>query len=205
MTHHGYEYVNTLRWFLDTFDHQHSVKLLYVAGSFINQASHWLRSTPGNGRVEVAAPVGSEGVSAGGIVARLDRAMVALNPEESVAWTQAYLDGGYDRRPLVETLALGAAKQGNDPHNQEIGLCLIEDYAHSTSAERDTLLLACAHHTAGHRKYGDSLDAYRRFSLALGIKTVEESAGEGDPVDALLDDVEVTHLADGAGSRSDGS
>jgi hypothetical protein len=136
---------------------------------------------------------------------RLDRAMVALDPEASVAWTQAYLDGGYDRRPLVEVLALGAGKQGNDPHNQEIGLCLIEDYMHSTSAERDTLLLACAHHTAGHRKYGDSLEAYRRFASAMGITTAEESAGEGDPVDALLDDVEVTYVPDGTGASTPGS
>ena len=112
MTHHGYEYVNTMRWFMDTFDHQHSVKLLYVAGSFINQASHWLRSTPGNGRVVIPAPSEAAGMSQGGIMERLDRAMVALDPELSVAWTQAYLDGGYDRRPLVEVLALGGREAG---------------------------------------------------------------------------------------------
>jgi hypothetical protein len=30
------------------------------------------------------------------------------------------------------------------------------------------LLLACAHHTAGHQKFGDPLEAYSRFSEALG-------------------------------------
>ena len=83
-------------------------------------------------------------------------------------------------------------------------MCLLEDYSHSTSPMRDTLLLACAHHTAGHRKYGDSLDAYRRFASAMGITTVEESGGDGDPVDALLDDVEVTYVPDGAGAASRG-
>jgi hypothetical protein len=97
--------------------------------------------------------------------------MIALKPVESVAWTRAYLEGGggsYDRQPLIHTLALGAVKQGNDPHNQEIGLCLLEDYLHSTAAERELLLLACAQHTAGHVKYGDSLKPYRRFVEACG-------------------------------------
>jgi len=30
-------------------------------------------------------------------------------------------------------------------------------------------LLACAKHTAGHRKYGDCLEAYRRFAEAFGV------------------------------------
>jgi hypothetical protein len=62
---------------------------------------------------------------------------------------------------------VAAVKEGNDPHNQEIGLGMLEDYATSTAADRDTLLLACAHHTAGHQKFGDPLEAYRRFTEAL--------------------------------------
>src|SRR5947209_8772800 len=41
MPHHSYEYANTLGWFYDRFDHPHRLKLLYVAGSFVNQAAHW--------------------------------------------------------------------------------------------------------------------------------------------------------------------
>ena len=67
----------------------------------------------------------------------------------------------------MRTLALAAVKEGNDPHNQEIGLCLLEDYGHSTAADRETLLLACAHHTAGHQKFGDPLDCYRKFTEAF--------------------------------------
>ena len=47
-------------------------------------------------------------------------------------------------------------------------ICLLEDYGHSRAHDRDTLLLACAHHTAGHQKFGDPLEAYRRFTEALG-------------------------------------
>jgi hypothetical protein len=169
MPHHGYEYTNTLRWFYDTFDHPHRLKLLYVAGSFINQAAHWVQNTPGNGEGETRAPQGAASLSAAELLQRLEDAQAALKPEESRAWVRAYLDGGYDRAPLVQTLALAAVKEGNDPHNQEIGLCLLEDYGHSTAGDRETLLLACAHHTAGHQKFGDPLEPYRRFTEAIGV------------------------------------
>ena len=168
MPQHCYEYVNTLRWFYDNFNHQHRLKLLYVAGSFINQCAHWVQSTPGNGVADTRAPATAHSLSAAAILTHLDEAMMALKPDESVAWTRAYLKGGYEPEPLVQTLALGAVKQGNDPHNQEIGLCLLEDYLHSTATDREILLLACAQHTAGHVKYGDSLKPYRRYMEACG-------------------------------------
>jgi hypothetical protein len=169
MPHHGYEYTNTLRWFFDTFEHPHRLKLLYVAGSFIHQASHWVQNTPGNGFPETSAPRAAASLGQGDLLGRLDDAQKALSPEESRAWVRAYLDAGYDRAPLVETLAFAAVREGNDPHNQEIGLCLLEDYRHSTAHDRDTLLIACAHHTAGHQKFGDRLEPYRRFAEALGV------------------------------------
>jgi hypothetical protein len=167
MPHHSYEYTNTLGWFYDHFDHPHRLKLLYVAGSFVNQAASWVRNTPGNGVVDVKPPERAHSLSASELLQRIDEAQMALKTEESVAWTRAYLDAGYDRAPLVPALALAAVKEGNDPHNQEIGLCLLEDYGHTTAVDRDTLLLACAHHTAGHQKFGDPLESYRRFTEAL--------------------------------------
>ena len=92
-----------------------------------------------------------------------------MRDDESVALTQAYLESAFARAPLVEVLAIAASKLGNDPHNQELGLCLVEDYLHSTAAGRDVLLLAAAKHTAGHRKYGDPLEAYQRFAEAFGL------------------------------------
>jgi hypothetical protein len=167
MPHHAYEYTNTLGWFFDTFDHPHRLKLLYVAGSFVNQAAHWVRHTPGNGEGDARPPRAAGALSAGQLLERLDAAQAALQPDESRAWVRAYLDAGHDRAPLVGTLALAAAKLGNDPHNQEIGLCLLEDHGRSQAHDRDALLLACAHHTAGHQKFGDPLEAYRRFTDAF--------------------------------------
>ena len=169
MPQHCFQYLNTLRWFFATFDHPHRLKLLYVAGSFLCQTAHWLRSTPGNGKADTRPPQGSDSLSAAELLRRIDEAQIAMKPVESVAWTRAYLAGGHDRKPLVETLALDALKHGNDTHNQEIALCLLDDYRRNPQGDREQLLLACAQHTAGHQKYGDTLEPYRRYLEALGL------------------------------------
>src|SRR5213596_4168632 len=169
MSQHGYEYCNTLGWFYDTFEHPHQLKLLFVAASFINRAAEHQANTPDNGRRAITPPPGAESLGARPLLERLEATLLALRPDEAVALTATYLKAGFDRAPLVETLASAAAKVGNDPHNQELGLCLLEDYLRSTAADRERLLLASAQHTAGHRKYGDHLESYRRFAEAFGL------------------------------------
>jgi len=169
MSQHGYEYCNTLGWFYDTFEHPHRLKLLFVAASFVNRAAEHQANTPDNGRRAITPPPGADALGSGPLLERLEATLLALRPDEAVALTATYLKAGFDRTPLVETLASAAAKIGNDPHNQELGLCLLEDYLHSMAADRERLLLASAQHTAGHRKYGDHLESYRRFAEALGL------------------------------------
>jgi hypothetical protein len=188
MSQHCYEYTNTLGWFYDRFDHAHRLRLLYVAGSFINQCSRWLRATPGNATADTTPLREAADLSAAQILQRLDDAMVRRVPAESVSWVRAYQAAGHPAAPLMRILALGAAKQGNDTHNQELGLCFVEDYEKSTARNRDLLLQACAHHTAGHIKYGDSLEPYRRFADAFGIDATQATRGDADPAEALLDD-----------------
>ena len=187
VSQHVYEYTNSLAWFYDRFDHPHRLKLLFVAGSFLCQAGHFTRNTPGNGLANTIPPRAIRELSARQLLDHLDDAMVRRSPAESVATVRAYLDGGYDRRPLIRTLALGAAKQGNDPHNQEIGLCFLEDYGKNSSPKRELLLMGSAQHTAGHMKYGDPLEPYHRFSQAFGIESQGDTQGDADPVEALLD------------------
>jgi hypothetical protein len=186
MPQHAYEYTNTLGWFYDRFDHPHRIKLLYVAGSFINQCARWLDQV-GRNVIPVRPPREIRELGRDALLRRLDEALVGRATEESVACTAAYLAGGYAREPLVRTLALAAAKHGNDPHNQELGLCFLEDYGKTAARERDTLLLAGAAHTAGHIKYGDSLEAYRRFADAFGMPSRQRSEGDADPAEAVLD------------------
>jgi hypothetical protein len=188
MAQHSYEYCNTLRWYIDSFDHPHQTKLIYVAAAFVNRAAHHQLNTPGNGPRDIQAPRGTDTLSRQQLLRRIEEAILALDADQSVALTSAYLDGGHDRAPLVQTLALAAAKIGNDPHNQELGLCLVEDYLHSTAAGRERLLLAAAQHTAGHRKYGDPLEAYHRFGTAVGVETSGSARGDGSPEGAMRDE-----------------
>jgi hypothetical protein len=170
MSQHGYEYCNTLAWFYDTFKHPHRLKLLFVAASFIQHAAEHQRDTPNNnGRRTITPPPGGAKWSAPQLLAELEKTLLALKADESVALTAAYLAAGYDRAPLVQTLASAGAEVGNDPHNQELAMGLLEDYAKTRAHDRDRLLLAQAKHTAGHRKYGDHLECFRRFAEAMAI------------------------------------
>ncbi|HZT86699.1 MAG TPA: hypothetical protein VFA12_01940 [Stellaceae bacterium] len=170
---HCFEYLNTLGWFFDNFEHKHQVKLLYLAASYLNRAA-WHQK--GIGDAEPVAPraaSGADKLTPAQILDRMDAAVLALNGPDSVAWTKAYLDSGADRKPLMQRLAVLSCRMGNDPHNQEIGQVLLEDYGKNQGWDRDRLLLACAHHTAVHRKYGNPLECAQRFGAAMGIATLQ--------------------------------
>jgi hypothetical protein len=169
MPQHTYEYCNTLGWFYDNFAHPQRLKLLYVAGSMVNQAA-WNQALMGwSKRAPIAASGTAARLDGAAIIGRLEAALAALDAPQSVAWTKAYLDSGADRAVLAQRLALMASRFGNDPHNQEIPQCLLQDYWVNQCADRDRLLLACAHICAGHRKYGDTFEAARRFGEAVGL------------------------------------
>jgi hypothetical protein len=166
---HCYEYLNTLGWFWDTFEHPQRIKLLYLAAAYLNQNAFHQKLTGDLLPPRIEKPANVAAFDADRLAGTVEAATLALDAPKAVGWTQAYLDSGHDRALLVRTLALAASRLGNDPHNQEIALCLLEDYAKNRNPDRDRLLLAAAQHTARHRKYGDPLDCSRRFGKALGI------------------------------------
>ena len=164
---HCYEYCNTLGWFFDRFRHPQRIKLLFLAAAYLNRAAWHQRligelATP---RIKVPAKAGQ--MTPEGILQSLEAALVAPDPEAAVSWTQAYIESGAERAPLVRRLAFAGARVGNDPHNQELAHCTVEDYGKNRSWDRERLLLASAQHTAGHRKYGDHLACSRRFGAAF--------------------------------------
>ena len=170
---HCYEYLNTLGWFFDNFEHKQQVKLLYLAASYLNRAA-WHQKGIGDAEpVTVRAPAGADKLSPVQILDRVDAAVLALNGEDSRNWTQAYIESSADKAPLIQRLALLSSRMGNDPHNQEIGQVLLEDYAKNQGWNRDRLLVACAHHTAVHRKYGNPLDCASRFGAAMGVARLQ--------------------------------
>jgi hypothetical protein len=165
---HCYEYCNTLGWFWDKFEHPQRLKLLYLAAAYLNQNAAHQRLTG-----ELTPPI-VEKPSAGKLgaeelAARVEASVIALDSPKALGWVQAYLAGGHDTAPLVRALAMACSRLGNDPHNQEIALCMLEDYGKNRNPGRARLLMAAAHHTARHRKYGDPLDCSRRFGKALGV------------------------------------
>jgi hypothetical protein len=169
MPMHCYEYCNTVGWFYDNFDHPRRLRFLYVAGSFVNRTAWHQKLTGELAPTTVRAPLCGSARSDAELLDRVEAAVCALDAEASVSWTQAYLANTAARRPLVQRLALAATKLGNDPHNQEIAQCMLEDYVKNQSPNRDRLLLACAQQTAAHRKYGDPFESSRRFGDAMGV------------------------------------
>jgi hypothetical protein len=166
---HCYEYCNTLGWFYDTFDHPQRLKLLYCAAAFLNRNALSQRAI-GEGRIEAGElPAGAERMSQAQLIERIAAATIALDGPQAVAWARAYLAGGADRAALVQQLALIACRIGNDPHNQEIAQCLLEDYNKNRGFDRDRILLACVQHTAVHRKYGNFLECGQRYGKAMGV------------------------------------
>jgi hypothetical protein len=172
MPMHCYEYTNALGWFYDTFDHPRRLRLLYVAAEFVNMTAWHQKLTNAFLPAPIHAPACGRTFAADDLLRRIDAAICSLNGPESLSWVQAYCDNIADRAPLVQTLARAACKLGNDPHNQEIPQNMLEDFAKNQSPRRDRLLLACAQHCAAHRKYGDPLEAARRFGKAMGVDGV---------------------------------
>jgi hypothetical protein len=188
MPQHAYEYCNTMRWFMGRFDHRHKAKLLFVAASFVNETTQGQKVFPGNEPRPIKAPRGASSWSPKQLLQRLDEAIVELEKDEAIALTHTYLKNGFDPQPLVSVLALGASKMGNDPHNQEISQVQLEDFGRNSHAARGRLLLGAVAHTTGHRKLGDPLESYRRFSESFGIATRQDAKGDGEVEEGLLDD-----------------
>jgi len=170
---HCYEYCNTVGWFFDHFDHPRRLRFLFVAGSFVNCTARHQRLT---GELQSFAPsvqVGTAGLGAPELLDAIEATICGLDGAEAMSLITDYLGTGASHGPLVQRLALAATRLGNDPHNQEIAQCMLEDYAKNRSSHRNRLLLACAQQTAAHRKYGDPLECSRRFGEALGISRLQ--------------------------------
>ena len=166
---HTYEYCNTIGWFYDNFEHPQRLKLLYV------------RADWSTGGVEPAADRAfkPEPIRAPACAGRLTptssrahrRGDLRRSTARGLAWTQAYSTAARTA-PRWCARSRWWPKLGNDPHNQEIPQNMLEDYGKNRSPRRDRLLLACAQHCAGHRKYGDFFEATRRFGEAMELDTI---------------------------------
>lgn len=169
---HCYEYCNTLGWFYDTFDHPRRLKLLFLAAAYVNRDAWHQRDTKDLAKLSIKAPRAAAKMDNPKILKKIEEAMLAFKGPEGVDWARAYLDADGDKDALRTCIALTAARIGNDPHNQELGQLTVEDYAKNDGPGRDMVAFAGIQHTACHRKYGDVLEASRRFGHALGVESL---------------------------------
>jgi len=176
MPQHTTEYCNTLRWYLDAFDHPHQVKLLYVAGAMVNTAAHNQAADPKNSPVSIGRVPGSESWDHHRLLDHLEAAILARDSDASLALAAAYIRGNHPQASLIEHLAVACVKFGNDPHNQEICLGLLEDYAASTANRREVLVFGCIKNLTGYRKYGDHFEAYNRYAEEFGLPAAVTTA-----------------------------
>jgi hypothetical protein len=76
---HCYEYLNTLGWFYDNFEHPQRLKLLYVATSYLNRNAWHARQT-GDGREAPSwQPSGADTMAPPQLVERIVAAIAALD------------------------------------------------------------------------------------------------------------------------------
>src|SRR3954452_6242913 len=170
---HCSDYLNTFAWFWDNFEHPQRIKLLFTAASYLNRAA-WHQYHLSDAQAStLPAPAAAAAMSEADMLKQIEAAVLELKGPEAVAWTRAYLGKDGNRDALLQQLALLACLMGNDPHNQEIGHTLLEDYQNNRSWDRERFLLAQVHHTATMRKYGDPLECARQFSRAMGIAALQ--------------------------------
>jgi len=172
MPMHCYEYTNALGWFFDNFDHPRRARLLYIGAEFVNMTAWHQKHTGEMKKKKTKIPSGAETLTAKEMLAKINTTTCAQNQDESQGWMEAYLANVKERKNLMQVLAVISCRIGNDPHNQEIPQNMLEDYAKNRSPLKDKILLAAARHCAGHRKYGDILEASRRFGEAMQIKAL---------------------------------
>ncbi len=170
---HCYEYLNTLGWYYDNFEHPQRLKLLYVATSYLNRDAWHSRQTNDCQEIRAQLPASASSKSPPQMLEHIIASMMGLDGPQAIAWSRAYLAAGGDPQPLAQQIAICACRIGNDPHNQELGQLLVEDFFKNRSFDRNRLLLAGIQHTAVHRKYGDFLEASRRYGKAMGLAELQ--------------------------------
>ena len=106
---HCYEYLNTLGWFYDNFEHPQRLKLLYVATSYLNRNAWHARQTGDGREAQPWRASGADTLAPAQLVERIVTAIAALDGPQALGWTRAYLESGADKTPLIEQLALVAA------------------------------------------------------------------------------------------------
>ncbi len=159
---HAFDYCNTANSWMRGSDNPYQARILYLMANFVNDAA---RSNKLHTSVieQEFAQFDSTGRAPDRLLRDQDEAIMAFDAAQATAVTNAYLQTGADRAPLLERIALTACKFQDDPHNQKISHSTFEEYAHNTTHLKDRLLLATSRLLAGWPKMPGERDCFARF------------------------------------------
>jgi hypothetical protein len=175
-TGHAYDYANVVNFWLRNYDHPHQAKAVYFQAHFIHDCVSLTKSFPRNpdspDYLGDPAPhrAWADGLSTANLLGQLLGAVERLECARAVALTESYLQRTNQRKPLVRTLTLAAAKFQNDPHIQRNAATSIEEWELTTAREhRDNILRAWAKYVSGGAKRTTALDCVEQYERIMGV------------------------------------
>ena len=105
------------------------------------------------------------------MLAELEPAIAAQNPNDALALAQSYLERTGERATLIGVLAHCAGKFQGDAHIFRNARSIIEEYTHNTSSERrkNVLFESWTHFLSFYRKRTlapDCYELYQRYFMS---------------------------------------
>ena len=172
---HCIDYANVAGFWLRRYDHVQQVKAAYLVAHHVNDTARFLRFTAQN---TVEAGIAQQAAEHAGRVEQLslrgarEQLAIACSGQDAplaTALVGSYLDRTRERKQLIQTLALEAAKIEGDPHLPRLASSHYEEYSHShlPAAMRDDLLRSWAHYVAFCRRRSDRFDCLHLYEQAL--------------------------------------
>src|SRR6266508_4617642 len=172
---HAFDYANAVNHWLRNFKNPHQTKAVYLAAWFVTDTIHEVDSYPDDPAIATPDPASrrqwADGRSLPQVLAELEPAIAAQNPNDALALVQSYLERTGERDTLIGLLAHCAGKFQGDAHIFRNARSIIEEYTHNTSSERrkNVLFESWTHFLSFYRKRTlapDCYELYQRYFMS---------------------------------------
>ena len=177
---------STQGWFWDTFEHPQRLKLLYLAAAYLNQNA-WHQKLTGDLTPPRIERRRCRGLDAEANASRSRRPAWRSTRPRRWAGSRPTLESGLDPAPLVLPSRWPARGSATTRTTRKSRSACSRISARTGIRSKGRLLLAAAHHTARHRKYGDSAGLQpplRQGAGRRGAELVADSSGPPAPASA---------------------
>jgi hypothetical protein len=173
---HAFDYCNVVNFWLRNYDHPHQAKAVYFQAHFVHDCikiTKQFKFDP-NSPDYLGDPrefrTWADSLSTPRLFKELLAAIERLDAPRAVACTESYLARTRQRRPLMQVLALAAAKFQNDPHIQRNAASSIEEWELTTArSHRDHILRAWTRYVSGGVKRTTALDCVLQYEQLMGL------------------------------------